>query len=57
MQTSGQSFPMPIGGTRAILSMETGEYRSGHSREHGWTELASKFMVVICSLFATVRFS
>ena len=50
-------FPMPTGGTRAILSMETGQYPSGRSREPGRTELASKFMAVTCSLFATARFS
>ena len=28
-------------------------HRSGRSREHGGMQLASKFMVAICSLFAT----
>ena len=50
---SGQPSPMPTGATRVILSVGTGECRSGRSREHGQTALASKSMVVICSPFET----
>ena len=47
---SGQSIPMPTGGTRATSSMKIAESRSGPSPEHARTERASKFRVAICSL-------
>ena len=49
------TFPDATGATRVILSVEGGACRSGRSREHGQTALASKSMVVICSPFETAR--
>ena len=53
---SGQPSPMPNGATLVILSSRSVECRSGRSREHGPTALASKSMVVTCSPFETAGF-
>ena len=51
----GQRFPTRIGAVHAILSVGSGEYQNGHSREHGLTVRKSKSMAAMCSLFSAER--